>query len=92
MCNWLGCLEPTFVATAADTALSFGRIVFNTLCFWCVMPKVHPALSVASYPSELTVPLLLQQFPSPVGHPPPLNTPPMLGRGVRNKRAKIDVL
>ena len=36
--------------------------------------------AVACYPSELTVPLLLQPFPSPAGHPPPLNTPPM-GKG-----------
>lgn len=38
------------------------------------MAKIYP-LSITSYPDELKVPLLLHQFPSPAGHPPPLNTP-----------------
>jgi hypothetical protein len=54
------------------------RLVFNT------MAKIYP-LSVTSYPDELKVPLLLHQFPSPAGHPPPLNTPSRWGGMDRQK-------
>jgi hypothetical protein len=38
------------------------------------MPKKGPKCAATCYPAELGY--VLPPFPSPAGHPPPLNTPP----------------
>lgn len=49
-------------------------------------PPSTPNLpAVACYPSELPTPRRLQPFPSPAGHPPPLNTPPVVGGLLRRR-------